>query len=92
MIQKTLEARNWVTLPIIIYFDGKQNYFLFEKMAKILCEYCAMEIDDESLYDIHKSFEHEKIHEFQADIQVRFYILLGPFLINENFVSILANA
>ena len=92
MIQKTLNARNWVTLPIIIYFDGKQIYFSLKKMAKILCEYCAMEIDDESLYDIHKSFEHEKIHEFQADIQVRFYMLLGPFFSNENSVSILANA
>ena len=38
-------------------------------MTEILCEICAMEFEDKSLYDIHKSHEHERKHEFQADIQ-----------------------
>ena len=38
-------------------------------MKEIYCKLCAWKFEDESLYEIHMSFVHEQLDEFEPDIQ-----------------------
>ena len=39
----------------------------------ILCELCACNFDDQSGYEVHRSFVHEKMDEFDEHIQFHLY-------------------